>query len=90
MSSKGGYFLHRRVFPDAYLVQRIPVSRNDLVRGLREHQVADLASGIDVVDWRQGVSVPESNASVSCSTTCGQQSSLVWVPGDRFHSSIVF
>lgn len=60
--------LHSRVLPHADLVEREPVRAHDLVRGLREHQVAHLRSRVDRVQRLQRVRVPEANVSVRSAT----------------------
>jgi hypothetical protein len=42
---------------------------NQLIVGLREHQVTNLGSCIDCADWLQGLSVPEPDMLICCATT---------------------
>lgn len=89
MPSKRCHFLHGWVFPHDDLIQRVSVSRNDFVGGLREHEVAHLAAGVNVVYWLERMRVPEPYASVGGAATSGEESCLVWVPGKSFDCCLV-
>ena len=56
---------------------------------LAEHQVTDLTSSVDRVQGRQHVSVPESDVSISSSTTRSQKTTLVRTPTDSFYGRCV-
>lgn len=61
------------------------MSAYDLVRGLREHQIANLGPCIDSVQGLECVGVPESDMAVCSATTCCEQSVLVWGPAYCFY-----
>lgn len=52
----------------------------------RVNQIANLASSVDPVHWLTGQSVPESDASISCTTTAAHGSMLMRWPRYSFHS----
>lgn len=56
--------------------------RHQLVRGLREHKVADLRTRVNAVDWLQGVRVPKSDAAVRSAAAGREQARLIGIPGD--------
>lgn len=89
MSCEGGDFLHCGVFPYNNLVERVAMRRNNLVCGFREHEITDLRTCVNVVDWLQAVSVPEANASIGCAASCCQETSLIGVPSDCLDSSLM-
>jgi hypothetical protein len=86
---ESGNFLHGGVFPKDDLIQRIAVSTHDFVHVFREHKVAHLGACVDIVYWLEGVSVPESNTSISCSTTRSKETILMWAPSNSFDSCCV-
>ena len=70
MACKRLYFLHCRVFPQNYLIETVPVGRNNLVRRLRKHQIANLGACVDRMQRLQSVRVPETNVSIGSTPTC--------------------
>ena len=90
MTCQSRDFLHRWILPNVNLVERVSMSGDDFICGLGEHQIANLRSSINVVDWLKSMSVPESNATISSTSTCCEKSSLVWIPGNGFDGGIMF
>ena len=62
---------------------------NNFVCGLGEHQVTNLWTGVDVVNWLEGMSVPETDASIGCTSTSGKEARLVGIPSDSFDGSLM-
>jgi hypothetical protein len=85
VSCESRYFLHRRVLPDYYLIQRIPMGAHDLVCILWEHQIANLRPCVNTTNWLKGVSVPESDASIRCASSRCKKTVLVRTPADCFN-----
>ena len=54
MPREGCDLLHRRVVPYNNLVQRVSMSRYQLIGVLGEHQVADLGTRIDTINLLEG------------------------------------
>jgi len=69
VTSKSSHFLHRRVFPNNDLVKRVAMCADDFVCVFGEHEIANLRTSINIVDWLESVGVPETNASICSSTT---------------------
>ena len=89
MTCQSGDFLHAWLFPNIYLVQRVPMSRHYFICCFREHQVANLRPSVNVVDWLQAVGVPEPDASVCSTATRGQETILIWIPGNCFYCGLM-
>ena len=69
--------LHAWVLPENYLVERVAVSADNLMRRLREHEVANLRARIDGMQRLESMSVPESYMTVSCASTSREKTVLV-------------
>jgi hypothetical protein len=65
------------------------MSAHYLISSPRKHQVANLRPSIHTVDMRERKCVPETDALVSCATSCSQQSSLLGTPPYGFNSCLV-
>ena len=65
------------------------MSADQLVVGLREDKIADLAARIDCTYGLQSERVPEANVLVSRATPCCQETSVQRTPVDRFYSGLV-
>ena len=89
MTSKSWYFLHCRVLPNNYLILWVAMSRNYLVCGLRKHQVANLGASVDIIYWLKGMSVPETDASIGCSSTSGEKTCLIGIPSNSFDGCLM-
>lgn len=89
VSFECGNLLHCWVFPDNDLVLWKPVGWNNFIGCFGEHQIANLAACVDVVDWLQSMSVPESDAFITCATSTCEKSFLVWVPSNSFDCGIM-
>jgi hypothetical protein len=63
---------------------------DDLIHVLGKHQIAYLRSCVDAANWLESVSVPEPDASVSCTSSGGQKAVLMRAPTYSFYSSSVF
>ena len=64
MAHQGGDFLHLGVAPDVDLVVCVAVCADQLVRVLREHEVADLRASVHAAGHPGGVRVPEADRPV--------------------------
>ena len=73
---------HAGISPNHNLVQRISMRADNLVAILGPSQIANLTSSIDATQAGSTQSVPESNASIRCSSSTGQEPVLVWRPGN--------
>ena len=62
---------------------------DQLVIGLREDKIADLAARVDCTYGLQSERVPEANVLVSRATPCCQETSVQRTPVDRFYSGLV-
>lgn len=62
---------------------------NYFVCSLWKHQVTDLGASIDVIYWLKGMSVPETDASIGCSSTSGEETRLVGIPSDSFDGCLM-
>ena len=89
VACQGLHFLHGGIFPQDNLVEGVSMRAYDLVSCLREHQVAYLRSCINGMQRLEGVSVPESNVTISCSSTSGQKTVLMGWPADGLDSCCV-
>ncbi len=89
MSSKYHQLLHLWLFPDNDFVFRIAVSADQLVYILRVNQIADLTTCVYPVHWLAGQGVPETDASISCSTSTAHGTVLMRRPSDGFDCSEV-
>lgn len=89
MTSESGKFLHRWVFPNDHLVQRIAVSADELIVCFREDQVAHLRAGVDAVELLEADGVPEPDALVSSATSGCQEASVQWAPVDSLDGRLV-
>lgn len=87
MACEGCDLLHGWVLPHNDLVERVAVSGYNLVVVLTEHQVTNLTSSVDRVNWLQRQRVPELNASISGTSACGEKSVLMRRPANCFYSS---
>ena len=83
------YFLHCGVLPDYDLVETVAVSADQLVIGLREDKIADLAASVYCTYGLQSERVPETNVLVSRATSGCQKTSVQRTPVDRFYSGLV-
>lgn len=63
------------------------MSTDQFIDILGVDQVADLATCVNPMHWLACQSVPESNASISCTTSTAHCAMLVWRPSDRLDSS---
>ena len=63
--------LHRRVAPNIDLVLTIAMCRNELIDILSEHQIADLATGLDRLKVLQLNRVPEFNGTILGASSSG-------------------
>lgn len=66
------------------------MSAHDLVRGLREHQVAHLGPCVDRMQGLERVGVPEPDMAVRSATSRCEQAVLVWGPADGLDRGCVF
>jgi hypothetical protein len=89
MACQSCNLLHGGVLPHDNLIQRIPMSRYNFICGLGKHQVADLTARVDEVGWLEGLSVPETDASISGAATGSKQTTLIWAPGNSFDCCLV-
>jgi hypothetical protein len=53
---------------------------NNLIYVLREHEVAHLGAGVDIVDWLQSMSVPEADTSISSAASRCEETVLMRTP----------
>ena len=89
MPCQRGYFLHCRVLPDNYLVQAVAMRTHQLVIGLREDKIADLAACVDGTYRLQGQGVPETDVLVGSATPGCQETSMQRTPVNCLHSGLV-
>lgn len=66
------------------------MSTDNLLRRLREHQVAHLRAGVDSVQRLKRVCIPKANVSVGSTAAGRKQAVLMWGPADGFHCGSVF
>ena len=90
MSSQSCNFFHCWVLPNVNLVEWVTMCRHNFVCCFGKYKVADLRTGINVIDWLESMRVPKSYAFISGTTTCCKQSCLIWIPSYSFHCSLVF
>ena len=69
VTSQGGDLLHLGIFPDVDLVLGVSVSADKLVCCLTEHQVADLGSSIDCLQFGSGEGIPETDCTIGSSSS---------------------
>ena len=89
MTSQCRNLLHRRVTPNIYLVLAVSVGGHELVDIFREHQIADLAPGLDRLEVLQLDSVPELDSAILGASARGQKALLVRRPRDSLDRSLV-
>jgi len=91
VSSQLGGLSKGRVLPDGKLVLGISVRRNDFLasRVLGPGQLGYLRSSIDGVDACSSGDVPELDASISGTSSSGQEVSLPGAPGESLDGSSV-
>lgn len=65
------------------------MGRNNFIGSFGKHQVTNLRASVNVIYWLKGMRVPETNASVGCSSTSGEKSCLVWIPSNSFDGSLM-
>ena len=83
------YFLHAWVLPKDYLIEGVAMSAHNFVCCLREHKVTHLGASVDWVKRLESVCVPETDVTVSCSSTSGQETVLMRWPAYGLNSSCV-
>ena len=86
MASEYSQLFHLWLFPYNYLIFRISMCAYQFIYILRVYQVAYLTASIHPVHRLACESVPESNASICCTTSTAHSSMLVWRPSNGFHS----
>ena len=72
--------------PKMYLVFGVAMCRDQFIHIVRVKQVAHLRVGGQSVLQLQGQSIPQSDRSISCTSSSGQSTVLVRTPSDSFHS----
>ena len=65
------------------------MGRNQLIRVFRKHEVTNLRTSVDVVYWLKKLSVPKSNTSISGTSSCCENTSLVRIPTDSLYCSLM-
>ena len=89
MTCQRSYFLHWWVFPNHNSVVGVAVGWDEFVRRFAEHQVAYLGAGVDRLQLQAHLCVPEFYRSVSCTSSTGQETALVWTPCDSLDSGFM-
>ena len=87
MSGQSGDLFHGGVTPNIDPVLAITMRGDKLVDVTGEHEVADLALGVDRPKHLQLLCVPELYGAVLGSTARDEQALFVRTPGDRLHCS---
>ena len=89
MSSQSCNFFHGWVLPNIDLVEWIAMCWYNLVSCLRKNEIADLGTGVDIVNRLESMCVPKSNAFISSTTTCRKKTGLIWIPSNCFNCSLM-
>jgi len=89
MAGESGYLLEARVLPDDDGIVRVAMCANQLVGALTEHQVAYLGPCVYRLQLHTRLGVPELYASICCSTSRHEKSTLVGAPCKRLYSCFV-
>lgn len=89
MARQFGHLRQRRVLPHENLILRVSVRRHQFRWMLRPRQIAYLRPGVHTLHRLSGQCVPKANASIGSASAAGQQSMMMWWPGDCFHSGHV-
>mmetsp|Transcript_31408 Transcript_31408/g.59737 ORF Transcript_31408/g.59737 Transcript_31408/m.59737 type:complete len:488 (-) Transcript_31408:17-1480(-) len=83
MTRQGCNLLHRWVFPDNNLIQRITMRTNKLIAILRKGQIANLTPRINTINPLPRQTIPKANTPIRRSPSARQQPMLMRTPSDR-------
>jgi len=80
---------HRGVLPNYELILGVPMRGHQFFVVLGPEDLAHLGLGVDGVEASSSRGVPETNATISCTSSRCQQVGLEGAPGKSFHGCLV-